>query len=784
VYGSRIAAFFSVAACACCGGQAQNLVKDGDLERQDLVFAKHDAPGSWVLRVHNAPDAEVTIAQSAGRNGTRCLHYTRVSNEKRNIHVDQIVPVQPNTIYEVSAWSRSDGKLNPLLAIQTMTWKNLANTPAGTAKDWTETRFVFHSGAHTQIRFEWFPGASGQLYTGYAGESWLDDVAVTALLEPPDELIQAFALSEIREGNEIDLSAVDRAPIGRPVPLRPITCRDGVLVYDDGGEVALWGVNIQTALSWEWRGRLRRVGIPLEADALKRVTDENLEHLRKMDLDVVRLHLLPSDFSDSSGALRDSVYLDVLDHLVMRCGQLGIYVYMTLVNEMGATHHFPDSFMSGSEREEWLFDQEFIANTERYIADMLRHTNRYTGIAYGQDPTIAVLEIMNEPRYLTLEALETNAALRELHSAFAQWCQDRGATAFRNAYFRTYRYETVKAFLNRMCKTVRGSGCAKPVVWNLNWPRMINGHEDVFQAVADSPVDAVSVCCYPGQSDVRNPFWKYPADLSGNNYLSYLSKCYTGYSYLRWLLGKRFAAKAKLVYEFETMYNHTSHLYPAMAAMFRGLGAQMAPMWQYTLSPVAEFISGSHYLNLECTPNKAVSFSIAGHVFRTTPRLAPYDSSATDEMTVGNGALSVTRNVALWQTDDTYMQSRATDWRPLGSPPPSVKRIVGCGESPQVNYGGTGVYFVTASDDAVDVEILPDATYLRPTWQRMKSRGDAVERVCQLNANTSHRMELRLDGWLPPVTIVRLESIGRAPVSCEPGKLAFQARPGRYRVTR
>ena len=130
----------------------------------------------------------------------------------------------------------------------------------------------------------------------------------------------------------------------------------------------------------------------------------------------------------------------------------------------------------------------------------------------------------------------------------------------------------------------------------------------------------VSFCCYPGQSDVANPFWANPADLSGNNYLPYLQTCYRDYSYLRWMLGRRFEKKAKMAYEFESMYNHSAHLYPAMARLFRSLGAQIAPMWQYTLSPVAEYRGGSHYLNAYCTPRKAVSFRIASRVFAATPR--------------------------------------------------------------------------------------------------------------------------------------------------------------------
>ncbi len=35
--------------------------------------------------------------------------------------------------------------------------------------------------------------------------------------------------------------------------------KDGTLFHEDGSEVALWGVNFQSAMSWEWR-RSRRAG--------------------------------------------------------------------------------------------------------------------------------------------------------------------------------------------------------------------------------------------------------------------------------------------------------------------------------------------------------------------------------------------------------------------------------------------------------------------------------------------------------------------------------------------
>src|SRR5208283_5724960 len=118
----------------------------------------------------------------------------------------------------------------------------------------------------------------------------------------------------------------------------------------------------------------------------------------------------------------------------------------------------------------------------------------------------------------------------------------------------------------------------------------------------------------------------HPRDLSGTNYLPFIKSALKDYAQLRWVLGTRFSAKAKVVYEFETFFNQTTYLYPAMAAAFRSLGVQIAPMWRYCLLPAAQHAGGSHYLNLLCTPRKAISFKIASRVFADTPRLTPYPS--------------------------------------------------------------------------------------------------------------------------------------------------------------
>ncbi len=773
-------------ACICAAalsagaGTPENRLAAGDFEGPDVRLTRTDKEHAWGLFLHGTSDARLTLAEGEGRGASRGARYSRTTAGSDNAHVDQILAVEPDTTYEVSAWLRADGRLNPMLAVMTLKWKVLSALPSDAGTNWTRVTFVFNSADNSRVRLEWFPGARGKLYDGFAGTSWLDDVSVTRLERVPPALRQALDLTRSRKRETIDLAASQGGATFRPETLQPITCRDGVLVYPNGGEVALWGVNLQTALSWEYNGRLKKCGVPLEAEALKRVADRNLDELVRMRASVIRMHLLPSDFTDAEGNLRDSVFLNALDYTVAGCRARGIYVYLTLMNEMGGAY-LKDSFMAGRDRREWITDPALADKSARYIRALLERANRYTQVPYKAEPAIAVFEIANEPGYVDYVALGSEPMFAPLHKTFEQWCAAKSHTGNLDLHYRVFRYEQVRAYIDRMCAVIRATGSTKPVVWNLNWPQMINEHEDVFQATAESTADGVSFCLYPGQHDVQQPYWQHPADLSGKNYLPHLQASCDEYERLGWALGKRFAGKAKLVYEYETFFNQSSYLYPAMARLFRALGAQIATMWTYSLTPAAEYMSGSHHLNLYCTPQKAVSFTIAGELFGRTPRHTRLDAAGADTRTLGPCALSFTNNASLLQTADTYMQSRATAWSPFPANP-DVRHIVACGSSPYVTYEGTGAYTVDAGAAAVEVEINPDSTFVLPPWNS-RHKG-YPEKVCRLDSATPHRFVLRLPGWQSGARVWRVENGQAAPVSVADGQPAFDALPGHYRIER
>ena len=387
------------------------------------------------------------------------------------------------------------------------------------------------------------------------------------------------------------------------------------------------------------------------------------------------------------------------------------------------TYYRPDSFMAGHQRQQWLFDGPFVDRMERYVQALLNHRNRYTGQAY--------------------------------------------------------RDELVRGVVNRLAKAIRDTGSRKPVVWNLNWPGMITGHEDVFQAVADSTVDAVSFCLYPGQSDVPSHYWDHPTDLSGRNYLPYLGRCYRDYDALRWLLGRRFAGKAKVTYEFETFFNQSSYLYPAMARLLRALGSQMAMMWQYTLSPPARYCGGSHYLNLQGSPQKALSFRIASRAFGELPRYADYDARAQTEMVFGHAAISYPNNLSVFSSDETLFYSRSFDVAPLPIGR-YLREIAGSGRSPLVSYEGTGAYFLRVEADRIELLISPDVAYPRPLWQG-PGRPPWTP-TCELDSQTAHRFAIHLPAWEGNLKIQCLTNGPSPPKPMPAGSAELTA--GRYRISR
>jgi mannan endo-1,4-beta-mannosidase len=105
----------------------------------------------------------------------------------------------------------------------------------------------------------------------------------------------------------------------------------------------------------------------------------------------------------------DEDAFDSLDYTVWKAGQLGLRLVLTLANnwgDYGGMRQYvewflglPDDTTGDAVNHDRFYNDARIRNCYRaYAAHVIGRRNRYTGLAYRDDPTIMTFELANEPR--------------------------------------------------------------------------------------------------------------------------------------------------------------------------------------------------------------------------------------------------------------------------------------------------------------------------------------------------------------------------------------------------
>jgi len=426
----------------------------------------------------------------------------------------------------------------------------------------------------------------------------------------------------------------------------------GVLRWSsDSTELHGFGVNYTLPFAHEYRMAIR-MGVDPET-AIK----NDVYHMARLDLDLYRVHVWDTEISDTLGNLIDNEHMRLFDFAISEMKKRGMHFIITPIAFWGNGWPEPDEDTPGFShkygKENCLTDNDAIQAQENYLGQFLNHVNRYTGIAYRDDPAVIAFEVSNEPHH------------------------DQAA-------------EKVTAYINNMVRAIRKTGCTKPVFYNMS-------HSiHLYKAYLDADIQG-------------GTFQWYPTGLVANhmirgNFLPQVS------SYdIPFADDPGFRRMAKIVYEFDPADAAGNILYPAMAIAFRRAGMQLATQFAYDAMFLAPYNTnyGTHFMNLAYAPQKAISLKIASAVFHNVEMYGDQDN----ETAAGALTISYPDDLAQWITDKKFFYSNNTDSRP---PRPSgLNEIAGYGSSPLVKYTGTGAYFLDRLGEGIwRLEIMPDAYWI------------------------------------------------------------------------
>lgn len=455
----------------------------------------------------------------------------------------------------------------------------------------------------------------------------------------------------------------------------------GILRDPQGQEAAFFGFNYCMPFAHGYRSHIH-LGVDRKA-----AIDRDIYHMTRLGINAFRVHVWDVEISDGEGNLLENDHLDLLDYTIARFAAEGVQTMVTAIAFWGNGWPEKDDkslpgFSNRLSKQQATVDEKCIAAQERYLKALMNHRNPYTGYAYKNDPAIVAVELNNEPDH-TADVPD----------------------------------KTVTTYINRLAQAVRSAGCSKPIVYN------ISQNPDRPQAVSAARINGVSCQWYPsglvsGKARSENflpavAHYNLPYDTRG---------------------------KARFAYEFDAADIDGSYMYPAMARSFRETGFQWATQFAYDPLAMAAYNTDyqTHWVNLIYTPAKAVSLRIAAEAFRSLPREKSYGSYPGNNQ-FSDFSVNYKNDLSLLNRDTLFCYSNNTSEKPVN--PAQLRHIVGHGNSPVIQYNGSGAYFLDKqADGSWRIEVYPDVTATTDAYGRHNS---LTRKIALVQSNTRH-MQLSL----------------------------------------
>jgi len=235
------------------------------------------------------------------------------------------------------------------------------------------------------------------------GTAHFDDIVLT-MRNRKGEFLKPGRLSGIMDEGEwyaldkktsttgshyVDWSPLLDAPAGKHGFLK---VKDGQFVFENGAPARFWGTNM----------------VAKNCFAPDAEIDSTVKRLARMGVNMLRMHHLdapwttPNIFGNTEKTTGTRAFskesMRQLDYFIYRCKQKGIYIFLDLLVHRdfteadGVVNRPPD--LGG--KQIGFFSEKIIELQKEFNENLLNHVNQFTGVAYKDEPAIALSGIINE----------------------------------------------------------------------------------------------------------------------------------------------------------------------------------------------------------------------------------------------------------------------------------------------------------------------------------------------------------------------------------------------------
>ena len=245
-------------------------------------------------------------------------------------------------------------------------------------------------------------------------------------------------------------------------------------VFEDGTAVRFWGTNLNGGACFPE----------------KEYAPKLAKRIASFGCNMVRLHQLDSEanipniYMCRRGIrLKDTQHfdeesLDRLDYMIACMKKEGIYIYLDMTVSR--------VFRSGDGVANWdlpkrstpycIIDARMIRLQKQFMDDIWNHVNPYTGLAYKDEPAIALSDVVNEQDLFGVYGkIELEPYATDFRNAFRAWCGEKGIRLDVDAvdlnynsqeHLVEYKTQRTAAYYNEMMDYMRQLGVKIPMAGN------------------------------------------------------------------------------------------------------------------------------------------------------------------------------------------------------------------------------------------------------------------------------------------------------------------------------